>query len=568
MATSHKGNGALRFSIAVISTVLALAVGATTGASSYASFISTVIGGSTTKTIDKGNRKAINNGQDNGMSLAEWKKTADSVVQEVAGEGIILLKNANNVLPLAQGSKVTLFGRSSTDLVLGGTGSETVDPKNTVNLKTAMEEGHRFHVNTTLWDFYSKYADKEGYIRSNGSYMGALPKDIFIAEPPISDYTQAVRDSYAQYSDAAIVVFSRVGGEGSDMPTGKFGDGTKYLALQPQEKAVLKEIRDSGQFHKTIAVINSSNAMELSWVDSQEYGVDSCLWVGGVGQSGARALAKVLDGEINPSGHIVDTYATDSFSSPAMANFGDYAYKNAKVIEAKIGTANMATKYVVYREGIYVGYRYYETRYADAVTNPGSGASSAAGATQGDSRDYTKEVTYPFGYGLSYGSDNGMPFSQTITKSQSDAQGAHVTISVKNQGSGAGKSTVQLYAQQPYSASGTEKSAVQLVGFAKTDTLEPGQSQDVTIDVKSRDYSTYDFTGKKTYVLDPGTYYFAVDNGAHDALNNMLAAQGYSPAQGMDSTGDSSKVFTWDNGSSVLLNKAASGKKIAINSIR
>ncbi|WP_418969528.1 glycoside hydrolase family 3 C-terminal domain-containing protein [Alloscardovia omnicolens] len=562
MVTSHQRHGVLRTSVAVLSTVLALTVGATSGASSYASFISTVIGGTTTQTIDKGNGKKINNGQDNGMSLAEWKKTADSVVQEVASEGITLLKNNNNVLPLSKGSKVTLFGRSSTDLVLGGTGAGTVDPKNAVDLKTAMEEDQRFAVNKAVWDFYSSYAGKKGYVRSNGSYMGALPKDIFVAEPPISEYTDAVRNSYGEFSDAAIVVFSRVGGEGSDMPTGDFGDGTKYLALQPQEKAVLQEIRDSGKFAKTIAVINSSNAMELSWIDSQEYGVDGCLWVGGLGQSGAKALAKVLDGEVNPSGHLVDTYASDSFSSPAMVNFGDFTYKNAKDIAAKIGDANAATKYVVYREGIYVGYRYYETRYADAVTRQSSHARDAAGATQGDSWNYTKEVVYPFGYGLSYGKDNGQPFTQRISQSTFDDSGVHITVTVTNEGNVAGKSVVQLYAQQPYTDGGLEKSAVQLVGFGKTDTLEPGASQEVRIDVKQRDYSTYDALGQKTYVLDAGTYYFAVGNGAHDALNNMLAAQGYNTAQGMDANGDVSKTASWTLDKSTRLDKSASGSTV------
>lgn len=562
--TTPRGTGrGLRVGVAVVSTMLALAVGATTGAGSYASLISTVLGGSTYQTVDDGTGEVVNNGEDNGMSLAEWKDTADQLVQEVAGEGIVMLKNDNDTLPLAQGSKVTLFGRSSVDLVLGGTGAGGIDPSRAVNLKDALEDSGRFDVNDAMWDFYKTYDGKEGYTRSNGTYMGALPEDIFVAEPPVAEYTDEAKASYADYADAAIVVFSRVGGEGSDMPIGDFGDGTKYLALQPNEQAVLEEIQSSGAFDKVIALINTSNAMELSWVDQEQYGIDACLWIGGVGQSGARAVAKVLDGEINPSGHLVDTWAADSFSSPAMQNFGDFTFSNADAITAAAGESVFGTKYVVYREGIYVGYRYYETRYADGVTDPsGTNALSAAGATMGDTWDYDAEVVYPFGYGLSYGTEDGNPYEQEIVSSSVNAEGAEVTVRVTNTGDVAGKSVVQVYAQQPYTAGGTEKSAVQLVGFGKTDTLEPGASEEVTIAIDADDYSSYDYETAKTYVLDAGDYHFAIGNGAHEALNNILAAQGYTTADGMDAEGDAAKAFSWTNVEQVLLDESYAGEEI------
>ena len=376
---------AARIATASLSVLLAVAIGTTCGATSYRSLVCSTIGGTMYKTIDKANAEPLQASTDNGMSLDEWKKAADQLVEDVTSEGIVLLKNQNQTLPLAKGSKVTLFGRSSVDLVLGGTGAGNINTDYVVDLKSAMEADGRFTINSTIWDFYKTYDGKDGYVRSNGGYMGAKPEDIYTAEVPVSEYTDEVKQSYIDYNDAAIVVFSRVGGEASDMPTGAFGDGEKYLALQPAEEALLKEIKNSGAFDKIIAVINTSNAMELSWVDQEEYGIDACLWIGGVGQSGSRAVAKVLDGEVNPSGRLSDTYAADSFSSPAMQNFGDFTFTNADEINSSIGEANNGTKYVVYREGIYVGYRYYETRYSDGVTDPaGTNALSSAGAFVGD----------------------------------------------------------------------------------------------------------------------------------------------------------------------------------------
>ena len=518
---------AARIATASLSVLLAVAIGTTCGATSYRSLICSTIGGTMYKTIDKANAEPLQASTDNGMSLDEWKKAADQLVEDVTSEGIVLLKNQNQTLPLAKGSKVTLFGRSSVDLVLGGTGAGNINTDYVVDLKSAMEVVGRFSINSTYWDFYKTYDGKDGYVRSNGGYMGAKPEDIYTAEVPVSEYTDKVKQSYIDYNDAAIVVFSRVGGEASDMPTGAFGDGEKYLALQPEEEALLKEIKNSGAFDKIIAVINTSNAMELSWVDQEEYGIDACLWIGGVGQSGSRAVAKVLDGEVNPSGRLSDTYAADSFSSPAMQNFGDFTFTNANEINSSIGEANNGTKYVVYREGIYVGYRYYETRYSDGVTDPaGTNALSSAGAFVGDTWNYDNEVCYPFGYGLSYGAEDGLPFAQEVVSSKMSDDGLEMQVKVTNNGTAAGKNVVELYAQQPYTCGGIEKSAVQLVGFDKTDILEPGQSETVTITVPKKEFSSYDYRTDKTYVLDAGDYHFAIGNSAHDALNNILAAQG------------------------------------------
>lgn len=554
---------AARIATASLSVLLAVAIGTTCGATSYRSLVCSTIGGTMYKTIDKANAEPLQASTDNGMSLDEWKKAADQLVEDVTSEGIVLLKNQNQTLPLAKGSKVTLFGRSSVDLVLGGTGAGNINTDYVVDLKSAMEADGRFTINSTIWDFYKTYDGKDGYVRSNGGYMGAKPEDIYTAEVPVSEYTDEVKQSYIDYNDAAIVVFSRVGGEASDMPTGAFGDGEKYLALQPAEEALLKEIKNSGAFDKIIAVINTSNAMELSWVDQEEYGIDACLWIGGVGQSGSRAVAKVLDGEVNPSGRLSDTYAADSFSSPAMQNFGDFTFTNADEINSSIGEANNGTKYVVYREGIYVGYRYYETRYSDGVTDPaGTNALSSAGAFVGDTWNYDNEVCYPFGYGLSYGAEDGLPFTQEVVSSKMSDDGLEMQVKVTNNGTAAGKNVVELYAQQPYTCGGIEKSAVQLVGFDKTDILEPGQSETVTITVPKKEFSSYDYRTDKTYVLDAGDYHFAIGNSAHDALNNILAAQGKTVEDGMDAEGDAEKVYLWNNAKKTLLNVSYSGDEV------
>ena len=556
-----KSASASRGVIAAVSILLAVAIGVTSGAASYRSLICSTIGGDMYKTVDESGAQVTDRYPDNGMSLEDWKAETDALVEEVTGEGIVLLKNENSTLPLAKGSRVTLFGRSSADLVLGGTGAGGIDASLAVNLKDAMEADGMFEINSTVWDFYKSYDGKEGYTRSNGTYMGAKPEDIYVAEVPVAEYTDAVRDSYGDYSDAAIVVFSRVGGEGSDMPTGDFGDGTKYLALQEQEKDVLREIQDSGKFDKVIALINTSNAMELGWVDQEEYGIDACIWIGGVGQSGARAIAGALAGTVNPSGRLVDTYAADSLSAPAMQNFGDYTYTNAADVEAA-GVA-VGTKYVVYAEGIYVGYRYYETRYADSVLDPmGTNAASSAGAFVGDTWNYTDEVCYSFGYGLSYGAEDGKPFVQELVSAEMGEDGLTVTVRVTNTGTAAGKDVVQLYAQQPYTAGGIEKSAIQLIGFEKTGVLEPGASETVTITADKSDFASYDYKNDKTFVLDSGSYYFAVGDSAHDALNNVLAARGKTVDDGMDYNGNAALVYTWSNPSKELLNQSYSGNEI------
>ncbi len=545
---------------AVSSVLLATMLGVTAGATAYKSLLCSYIGGETFRIEDSENAETINAYATNGLSLQEQKDAGDKKVQEVVGEGAVLLKNENDALPLKKNSNVTLFSRSSVDVVLGGTGGGGIKSDRLVDLKAGFES-NGLNINQTIWDFYENYTAEHGLKRSNGGWMGATPEQTFIAEVDPSNFTKEVKDSYADYNDAAIVVISRIGGEGSDMPTGKFGDGDKYLALQEAEKNLLKEIKNSGQFEKIVVLINTSNAMELGWVDLAEYGIDSCMWIGGIGQSGANSIAKLLVGDLNPSGKLVDTYAADSLSSPAMQNFGDYTFDNASILPSTV--SRVGNKYVVYSEGIYVGYRYYETRYADSVLDAnGTNAKSSSGAFVGNGWNYTDEVVYPFGYGLSYGSQDGTPFTQKLVGTKVSSDTITFEVEVTNDGTVAGKEVVQIYGQAPYTKGGTEKSAIQLVGFEKTDIIQPGKSEKVTVVVDKYDIASYDYVAEKTYVLDEGTYYFATGNGAHDALNNVLAARGKTVDDGMDYDGNADLVYKWNNTGKDLLNKSKAGATV------
>lgn len=448
------------------------------------------------------------------------------VIAETEGEGAVLLKN-DGVLPLAKGSKVSLFGRTTVDPIYGGTGSGSVDTAIAVDLVTAL--GEVYSVNKALVDFYKT----SKLTRISG-------KDTFVAEVPYGEYTQSVKDTYSQYGDAAIITLGRVGGEGSDLATGEYGDGTNYLLLNNDEKQLLDAVNKN--FNKIIVLLNTVNAMEVGWLE--EYGVDACLWIGGLGLTGSQGVADILCGEINPSGRLVDTYAANPLSSPAILNHGSFQFTNSADITAKTGFSGSNNYYLVQQEGIYVGYRYYETRYADCVLGQGNANSSVGTYNSTEGWNYTDEVNYTFGYGISY-----TQFTQKLDSVNDNGTILEVKVTVKNIGSNAGKEVVQVYVQPPYTEydkqKAIEKSAVQLVGFAKTDLLEKDGEQQLTITVDKADFASYDANGEKTYILDEGNYFLAIGSDAHDALNNILAAQGYSTADGMDYNGVADKAYSW-----------------------
>ena len=454
-----------------------------------------------------------------------------ALTQQVEVEGAALLMNNNNALPLAADAKVSTFSSSSVNLVYGGTGSGNIDASTADTLRTALEKVG-VTVNPTLWDFYTVGAGKD-YARSKS---GTVAKSSEVtAEVPWDVYTDEVKDSVAQYGDAAIVTLSRVGGEGADLSYGE----VNYLALDENEKAMLQnvaEMKKNGTVKKTILLINSANALQVDFLKNNEYDIDAALWIGDVGISGINAVAEILTGKVNPSGSLVDTYCYDNFSAPAMWNFTPTTYEG--YVEGGDVSAK-AKSYMIYQEGIYVGYKYYETRYEDFVTGNGNAGDYA----------YGDIVAYPFGYGMSY---TNFDISDMNVSYNAADDTYTVTVKVTNTGDMAGKKTVQVYVQSPYTdydkENGVEKSAVSLVGFGKTGMIEPGASETLSMTVNKRDIASYDTYGAGTYILDAGDYYFTAATDAHNAVNNILAAKGYtveSTNGKMTADGNADLTYTW-----------------------
>ncbi len=421
------------------------------------------------------------------------------ISEQVEAEGIVLMQNNDNALPLAQGAKVSLFSLSSVNFKYGGAGSGAIDETKVISLKDAFEQ-EGYAVNPTLWDMYK--ASKEKY------------------EAKTEEYTDAVMSSLKEYNDAAIVVISRKGTEAVDRED-------KEMTITEDEAAMLQIANDN--FDKVVVLLNTGNAIELGWM-SDYANIKSCLYVGFPGQEGIISIPRALNGTVNPSGRLVDTYAYNTRNAAAMQNFGYGEITN--------GTNEVTAKrtYVVYGENIYVGYRYYETRYEDTVLKQGN-ADSAAGATDEQSWKYENEVQFPFGAGLSYTN-----FDYSDYTVADNGETVDVTVKVTNSGAAAGKEVVQLYAQSPYTdydrENLVEKSSVVLVGYAKTEMLDAGASEEVTITVDKSLLASYDAKGAGTYIMDEGTYYLAVGIDAHDALNNILAAKGLTEEDGMTAAGN------------------------------
>ncbi len=457
------------------------------------------------------------------------------ICYQVEAEGAVLLMN-NGALPLAAGSKVSTLSTSSVNIVYGGTGSGNVDASKADSLKVALEKSG-FEVNPTLWDFYVS-GEGAAYSRESGAgETAALLGSFNIGEAPWSVYTQEVKDSIAAYGDAAVVTISRIGGEGADAKGAKEGE-PNYLALDQNEKDMLAaaaQMKADGKIKSIILLINTSNALQVEFLKENEYAIDAALWIGGVGAYGTNAVTDILAGKVNPSGSLVDTYCYDNFSAPAMKNavpvtYGGYDGKNIP---------NYAETYLIYQEGIYVGYKYYETRYEDYVMGTGNAGEYA----------YGNDVAFPFGHGLSY---TTFEYSGMTVNYNAETDQFEVTVTVTNTGSVAGKETVQVYAQSPYTEydkeNKVEKAAVQLIGFGKTASLEPGASENVTVYVDKRDLAAYDTYGAKTYILDAGDYYLTVATDAHNAVNNMLAAKGYTPEateNRMDAVGNAALTYKY-----------------------
>ena len=431
-------------------------------------------------------------------------------------EGTVMLRNENGALPLSAAERsVTIFGNNAADPVYrANAGNASFSAEYGGALYEAFEQAG-FRVNPTIRDAYENSGVRRNSVASRGNSS--------IGEVPESFYTDAMKASFDEYADVAFVLFTRYGGEGVDLDM-KDAEGVPMLSLHESEADLLRMIRQSGVFKKTVVLINSPFAMDVQWIEDEDFGVDACLVFGATGDYGFLGLADILTGAADVTGHLADTWASSSLSSPAMQNFGDFQFSNLNKL--------YGDRYLVYAEDIYVGYKYYETRYQDEVLGLNNAASSA-GAFMGDSWSYADEMAYPFGYGLSYAH-----FTQKLEDLSWDQSSHTVTAKVKvtNEGGfdGESKSLVQLYAQLPYEAGMAQKSAVQLIGFQKSSALGTGESETVTVTVSDYFFATYDENAQngadnsKTgcYVFDAGDYYFAIGSSAHDALNNIMAKKG------------------------------------------
>ena len=504
--------------------------------------------------------------------------------------GAVLLKNggggADEALPLASGSSVTLLGLRSHVMIhgagqgmpirgpvitleeaLGESRTDFNDPANSASgtfttLTDYDFEGAGFKLNPTMIENYDTLNETcqqtltgPWRLTSSGFYSGPYdPK-----EPSIADIEAVDPDyesSFGEYGDAAIVVIGRPGGENRDYERGGVAEGLgaeEPLELTTNERDIIDKA--SEHFEKVIVLLNCTSPMEIGELKDNDK-VDSVLWVGHPGNYGTLGIADILCGRVSPSGSLYDIYAEKGMSHPAMVNFGDYTLANPEsdyTRQASNGGNN--AKYVIEAEGIYVGYRYYETRYNDIIEGRGNADSAAGAVASSGNWNYTEEVAYGFGYGMSY-SD----FTQELVGRPEIEHGAHdftmtFTVRVTNSASGVPAAcNVQLYGQAPYKQNGVEKSAIQLLAYDKTDVLDPGDSETLTIKVDLQNLASYDSTHdncdgtKGTYILDEGDYYFAIGNGAHDALKNILAAQGKTVANTsgkMDYDGDASKTFEY-----------------------
>lgn len=432
------------------------------------------------------------------INQSEVKKTTEqamALTEKIEGEGAVLLENKNEVLPL-QNQKVNVFGYASCNVVYGGTGSGGGKEDNNVDLQQGLKNAG-FQVNDQLTTFY----DDRYVPREKVNIHKLVGGDFNIHEPKASEHSESLLTSAKEFSDTALVVFSRNSGEGADITNEMKGyaggtAGKHYLELSDDEAATLDLVKEN--FDKVVVILNSSFPMELGFLDDEK--IAGALWIGGPGSVGFNAVGEILAGEVNPSGRLVDTYAYDETSAPSFNNIGEFPYSNSEFDYEK---DTWHYKYVNYAESIYVGYRYYETRYIDNQTG------------EMDEAAYEKAVQYPFGYGLSYTN-----FKQEITNFKVDGNEAKMTVKVTNTGKKAGKDVVQLYYTPPYTIGGIEKSHVVLSGFAKTQELAPNQSEEVNLSFDVENMASYDEKQNKAYVLEKGNYEIKLMNNSHDVIDS------------------------------------------------
>ena len=476
-------------------------------------------------------------------SKAEAFANAQEVNLKLAEEGFVLLKNENAALPMNKGAKISVFSKNSVNLSYGGSGSGGFDTSNNKDLYESLNDAG-FVTNPTLKSFYE--SSQSGPVRTaNSSDLdNGDNQKIATAETPQSKYTDAVKNSYADYSDAALVVITRIGGEGFDLPRyqgdseGAVSPDSHYLELDQNEIDLLTAVTD-GTFKRVVVVFNTPSSFEATFLKDSAYAafadkIDAAVWIGFTGSNGITALGEILNGDVNPSGRLVDTWAADFTKNPSFVNFGTGCLPDTT--DKYDGGMYYS---VDYEEGIYVGYRYYETR----------------GETDGEDW-YNANVVYPFGYGLSY-----TTFEWTVGDASASEIELGTTIAVpvtvKNTGSVAGKDVVQLYASAPYTLGGIEKAHKVLVGFAKTKLLQPGESETVTVSFDPYSAASYDYrdansNGFSGYELEAGEYTLYVSRNAHESEKAIALNLAADVQIGTDPTTDSEVVNRYTDSENFL----------------
>lgn len=474
---------------------------------------------------------------------AEAFANAQEVNLKLAEEGFVLLKNENAALPMNKGARISVFSKNSVNLSYGGSGSGGFDTSNNKDLYESLNDAG-FVTNPTLKRFYE--SSQSGPVRTaNSSDLdNGDNQKIATAETPQNKYTDAVKNSYADYSDAALVIITRIGGEGFDLPRyqgdseGAVSPDSHYLELDQNEIDLLTAVTD-GTFKRVVVVFNTPSSFEATFLKDSAYAafedkIDAAVWIGFTGSNGITALGEILNGDVNPSGRLVDTWAADFTKNPSFVNFGTGCLPDTT--DKYDGGMYYS---VDYEEGIYVGYRYYETR----------------GETDGEDW-YNANVVYPFGYGLSY-----TTFDWTVgDASASEIElGTTITVpvTVKNTGSVAGKDVVQLYASAPYTLGGIEKAHKVLVGFAKTKLLQPGESETVTVSFDPYSAASYDYrdansNGFSGYELEAGEYTLYVSRNAHESEKAIALNLAADVQIGTDPTTDSEVVNRYTDSENFL----------------
>lgn len=477
----------------------------------------------------------------NGTITEETSDAATQLCTDVAREGIVLLKN-EGILPLSSGSNLNVFGWASTNPCYGGTGSGSLsDAYETVSLLQGLESAG-FVLNTELSDFYTAY-------RADRPVVGMFTQDWTLPEPVAASYSDELISNAKAFSDTAMIVITRVGGEGADLPTDvsqvtytdnsadykDFEAGEHYLQLNKTEKDMVDLV--CSNFDNVFVVYNGANAMELGFVNEYSQ-IRGAIWCPGTGQSGFTALGEILAGQVNPSAKTSDTFVADLTATPTANNFGMMSYDNMDEFAAESFGASTIPSFVNYVEGIYVGYRFYETAAAEGLI------------------DYDKTVVFPFGHGLSYTS-----FTQEMGEiTESDGQ-ISFDVTVTNTGSVAGKDVVEVYYNPPYTNGGIEKAAANLIAFDKTDLLEPGASQTLAISFPVEEMASYDYRNAKAYVLEAGDYAISINKDSHNVIDSRTYTVGATVTYSGDNKRASDEVavtnqFDYAAGNVVYLSRA------------